>query len=89
LDGQRLGAPGQLVTGQLDWIAHVQAFGAVPAAWSVIETRDYDGDGKSDVLWRDTSGNTAMWFLNGLQIKSTAGLGNIPTVWTIQSANAD
>jgi hypothetical protein len=24
--------------------------------------RDFDGDGMADLLWRDTSGNTAMWF---------------------------
>ena len=26
---------------------------------------------------------------NGLQIGSTAGLGNIPTTWTVQGINAD
>jgi hypothetical protein len=31
----------------------------------------------SDLLWRDTSGNTAMWFMNGTTIASTAGIGNI------------
>jgi hypothetical protein len=34
-------------------------------------------------------GNTAIWFMNGLQIKSAAGLGNVPVAWTIQSANAE
>jgi hypothetical protein len=55
----------------------------------VAETGDYNGDGRSDILWRDTSGNTAIWFMNGLQIGSTTGLGNIPTTWTVQSVNAD
>jgi len=55
----------------------------------IAETGDFDGDSKSDILWRDTSGNTAIWFMNGLQIGSTAGLGNIPTTWTVQGMNAD
>jgi hypothetical protein len=55
----------------------------------VAKTGDYNGDGKSDILWHDNSGNTAIWFMNGLQIGSTAGLGNMPTSWTIQGKNAD
>jgi hypothetical protein len=43
----------------------------------------------SDLLWRDTSGNTAMWFMNGTIVSSTAGVGNIPTNWTVQSVNAE
>ncbi len=63
--------------------------GNVGTSWNVVETGDYNGDGKSDILWRDTSGNTAIWFMNGLAIGSTAGLGNIPTTWTVQGVNAD
>ena len=43
----------------------------------------------SDLLWRDTSGNTSMWFMNGTAVASTAGVGNIPTAWTVQSVNAE
>ena len=43
----------------------------------------------SDLLWRDTSGNTAMWFMNGATISSTAFIGNVPTNWTVQSVNAE
>jgi hypothetical protein len=31
----------------------------------IVETGDFNGDGMSDILWRDTSGNTAIWFMNG------------------------
>jgi hypothetical protein len=35
--------------------------GNVGGSWNVAEPGDYDGDGKSDILWRDTStGNTAI-----------------------------
>jgi hypothetical protein len=43
----------------------------------------------SDLLWRDGSGNTAMWFMNGTMIASTAAVGNIPTNWTVQSVSAE
>jgi hypothetical protein len=62
--------------------------GAVPANWSIVMTGDYNGDGKSDVLWRDTSGDVGIWFMNGAQAQF-ASVGNVSTVWSIQSANAD
>jgi hypothetical protein len=42
----------------------------------------------SDLLWRDNSGNTSMWFMNGATVSSTAVIGNIPTIWTVQSVSA-
>jgi len=63
--------------------------GNVPTAWTIVGTGDFNGDGKSDVLWHDTSGNVAIWFMNGAQITQSAGVGNIATVWSIQGANAD
>jgi VCBS repeat protein len=61
----------------------------VAGQWSIAVTGDSDGDGKSDLLWRDTSGNNAVWFMDGTTVASTAFLGNVPTNWTVQAANAD
>jgi TolB-like protein/DNA-binding SARP family transcriptional activator len=48
------------------------------------------GDGKSDILWRNTStGDVTIWFINGLQIASMADVGIVPLAWTIQGVNAD
>jgi serralysin len=46
----------------------VGSLGNVGTSWNVAETGDYNGDGKSDILLRDNLGNTAIWFMNGLQI---------------------
>jgi FG-GAP repeat len=52
-------------------------------------TGDFNGDGKSDIAWRNTDGDVAIWLMNGLQILSATDLGNVPTAWTIQGSNVD
>jgi hypothetical protein len=43
------------------------------------DTRDFNGDGKSDILWRDASSNTvAIWQMNGLQIVKGYSVGMVP-----------
>jgi hypothetical protein len=55
-----------------------------------VATHDFNGDGKRDILWQNTSGDVAIWFMNGTQVAQTGGVGNIPTnVWSIQNANAE
>jgi hypothetical protein len=44
---------------------------------SVAETGDFNSDGKSDILWIDTPGDVAVWFMNGAQIISSARYGNV------------
>jgi hypothetical protein len=63
--------------------------GLVPQSWTIAVTGDFNGDGKSDLLWRNTSGDTAVWFMNGTAVASTTSLGNVPIAWTVQSANAE
>src|SRR5262249_4517691 len=41
-------------------------------------TGDFDGDGKSDLAWRDTSGIAAVWMMNGATLSQSAGLGSAP-----------
>jgi FG-GAP-like repeat/FG-GAP repeat len=56
--------------------------GGAPNSWSIVGQRDFDGDGKADLLWRDHLGNAAIWFMNGIQVASTASLGNF-TGWAV------
>jgi FG-GAP-like repeat len=45
-------------------------------------THDFNGDGFSDIAWRDTSANAAVWLMNGSQILQSGGFGQIPN-WSI------
>jgi hypothetical protein len=37
-------------------------------SWNIAGIGDLNGDGESDLLWRDTSGSTAVWVMNGSSI---------------------
>jgi hypothetical protein len=39
-----------------------------PNSWNVQAVADFTGDGKADVLWRNTQGVTVLWKLNGTTV---------------------
>ncbi len=41
------------------------------ATWSIAGTGDFDGDSRADILWRNTDGTLATWFMNGANIQSS------------------
>jgi hypothetical protein len=49
----------------------------------VVGTGDFNGDGKIDIVWRDSSGNTANWLMNGASVLTAGSLGNIATTWSL------
>jgi hypothetical protein len=62
------------------------------AAWAFVllssvtektSTHDFNGDGYSDIAWRDTSGNVAIWEMTGTTVLNATVLGNLTTLWTI------
>jgi ELWxxDGT repeat protein len=42
------------------------------ASWSVAGVGDFDGDTRSDILWRNTDGTLVDWSMNGASITSSA-----------------
>jgi len=52
-----------------------------------VGTGDFDGDGKSDILWRQADGNVRIWFMNGRTIVrkvSATGTPPLGPEWRIQ-----
>jgi VCBS repeat-containing protein len=74
------GDPNALVTpsggGASDWYE-------VGTEWHVNSLADFNGDGKSDILWRNgTDGSVVQWQLDGTQIQSNTSLGSIGLEWS-------
>ena len=57
---------------------------ATPLPASSRVNRDFNGDGKADILWRDTTtGTVAIWLMNGASIATNAAVGLAAANWTI------
>jgi hypothetical protein len=46
-------------------------------------THDFNGNGKSDVLWRNNDGSVSMWLMNGATVDENKSLGKVSTLWAI------
>src|SRR5262249_29567357 len=46
-------------------------------------THDFNGDGKSDIAWRDNSGNAAVGLMKSAQVITAGVVGAAPTAWSI------
>ena len=68
---------GELYVVHLGGTIHRLDFGALASS------HDFNGDTKSDIAWRDTSGDVAIWLMNGAQVATSAGLGTVATTWSI------
>jgi hypothetical protein len=45
--------------------------------------RDLNGDGRADILWRQTSGTPSVWLLNGATVLGSGLLPSTALAWTI------
>jgi hypothetical protein len=45
--------------------------------------RDFDGDGRTDILWRNVDGSVAAWLVNGLSVVQSSSFGTIAADWRI------
>ena len=50
----------------------------------MIGTGDYNGDGKSDILFQNSSGEVVIWELDGTTVIGSASLGNPGPTWHVQ-----
>ena len=82
--------------GQLsDWLGQANggfagndgnAFTSAPISWHVVGTGDFNGDGRSDILWRNDSGQLSDWLgqANGGFVGNDANaFTDAPTSWKI------
>ena len=53
----------------------------VGPAWHVAEAADFNGDGKSDILWQHDSGLPAIWTMDGTNITAGTYLPNPGSDW--------
>ena len=54
-----------------------------PVGFPANNTADGDGDGKTDILWREaTTGGTVAWIMNAFNVLDDVVLGG-DTVWTL------
>ena len=61
------------------------AVATLPAVWQIQGTGDFNGDGKSDILWRNTtSGEVDIWHMNGTTLASGGAVAFLPADWQIQ-----
>jgi hypothetical protein len=45
---------------------------------------DFDGDGKSDILWRNGTGGVEVWLMNGTATSATGSPGSLKGDWQIE-----
>lgn len=53
------------------------------SSWSVTHTGDFNGDGKTDLVWRNTNGSTRLWLMNGGVATATVELQPAASTWTV------
>src|SRR5262249_58313285 len=52
-------------------------------SWHAVGTGDFNGDGKSDIVFQNVDGTPLIWTMNGTSIASTATLANPGKTWDL------
>lgn len=59
--------------------------GSPTSDWSVAGVGDFDGNGTSDILWRNsTTGQVYLWFMSGTTFTSSGSVSYVSTDWVIE-----
>ncbi len=64
----------------------VNAARFVPTSWSVVGTGDFNGDGRDDILWRNSNGQISDWLgqaNGGFVLNDTIALTQVDTAWSV------
>ncbi len=61
-----------------DWDQHAAQSGLT---WHVIGTGDFNGDGKSDILWQNSDGTPGFWLMNGTTLNGGGLVTNPGATW--------
>ena len=61
----------------------ITAFSMVIGRAEPLAAHDLNGDSKSDIVWRDTSGDLGFWLMNGATVSSTGGVSGVSSAWSI------
>ncbi len=85
-----------VTTGQMsDWLGQTNggfvgndanAFTTVPLSWTIVGTGDFNGDGRDDVLWRNSNGQLSDWLgtaTGGFTPNDANALTSVPTSWSV------
>ena len=80
-----------------DWLANANggfagndgnAYGTVPTSWKMAGTGDFNGDGRSDILWRNSDGSLSDWLANsngGFAANDANAFTKVATSWHVVS----
>ena len=52
--------------------------------WQIAGVGDFNGDGRADILWRNSDGQVVEWFMNGANIIGSGSQGIVRTDWLIE-----
>ena len=64
------------------------------SSWALAEIGDFNGDGRADIMWRNSNGALAEWTMNGAAITSAnpvtyQGQAVNPSGWQIHAQPTD
>jgi len=80
-----------LSTGNGSFVSNdANSWAVIPTTWQVVETGDYNGDGRDDILWRRSDGGFTNWLSNGNGSFVSNDLNAftvIPNAWHVQGSD--